>query len=51
MAKAKLKEPPSLCLALPDALTASASEIVAALGAELENDCPVFGGFAGGEEL
>jgi hypothetical protein len=51
MAKAKLKGPPSLCLAFPDALTASASEIVAALGAELENHCAVFGGFAGGEEL
>ncbi len=51
MAKAKLKGLPSLCLAFPDALTASASEIVAALGAELENCCPVFGGFAGGEEL
>ena len=51
MAKAKLKGAPSLCLAFPDALTASASEIVAALGAELENHCAVFGGFAGGEEL
>lgn len=51
MAKAKLKKPPSLCLAFPDAITASASEIVTALGAELGNYCPVFGGFAGSEEL
>src|SRR5512143_880369 len=38
MAKAKLKKPPSLCLAFPDAITASASEIVTALSAELVND-------------
>ncbi len=51
MAQSNLSGVPSLCLAFPDNLQASPTQIIETLHQELGPRCPVFGGFAAAAEF